>query len=480
MNGEVNYKQNFKQKSDRHVVTSKTGDAFNLKLPPYSIEAEQAVLGSIMIRPDAYAEVNDILDPECFYSEKHKTIYKGIVELLGNGNPVDYLSLKNTLDEMGALEQIGGASYLAELVHVVPSASNIEYYARILEKKLMMRKLIHASENIGQMGYSEAGDLDTILDQAEKEVFAITQKKTKSSITNMKDGLIEAWDQIDKLHNSDQEMRGVPTGFKDLDAKLSGLQKSDLIILAARPSVGKTSLALDIARNAAVHHNTPTLIFSLEMSAQQLLYRMISSHSRVDSWKLRTGKLNLNNSEEYDRLQHGIGELSRAPIFIDDQAGTNIIKMRSTARKIKSDKGLGLIVVDYLQLMSPTHSRNSDNMVQQMTEISRSLKLLARELDVPVLALSQLSRQVEQRQGKPRLSDLRDSGSIEQDADVVIFIHREAQYKDANERDGLMEILIEKHRNGPTGSIRMKFDDKHSSFLSLDKGEYGDFEAHMQ
>ncbi len=478
---EGNFKQNYKQKNDRHTVTTKTGDAFNLKLPPYSIEAEQAVLGSIMIRPDAYAEVTDILDAECFYSEKHKSIFKGITELLSNGNPVDYLSLKNTLDEMGALEQIGGAHYLAELVNVVPSASNIEYYARILEKKLMMRRLIHASENIGQMGYSEAGDLDNILDSAEKEIFGITQKKTKNTITNMKDGLIQAWDQIDKLHNSGEDMRGVPTGFKDLDAKLSGLQKSDLIILAARPSVGKTSLALDIARNAAVHHNVPVLIFSLEMSAQQLLYRMISSHSRVDAWKLRTGKLNLNNSEEYDRLQHGIGELSRAPIFIDDQAGTNIIKMRSTARKIKSEKGnLGLIVVDYLQLMSPTATAKSDNTVQQMTEISRSLKHLARELDVPVLALSQLSRNVEQRQGKPRLSDLRDSGSIEQDADVVIFIHREAQYKDANERDGLMEILIEKHRNGPTGSIRLKFDDKHSSFITLDKGEYGDFEEHMQ
>lgn len=472
MNGQTN----FKQKPAGH----KTTDAFNLKLPPYSIEAEQAVLGSIMLRPDAFGEISDFLDVESFYSEKHKTIFGGVSELLSKGNPVDYLSLKNILDEKGVLEQVGGAHYLAELVNAVPSASNIEYYARILEKKLMMRKLIHAAEGISQLGYGEQGDLETLLDQAEKEIFAVTQKKTRKTITDIKQGLIEAWDQIDKLHNSDQEMRGVPTGFRDLDNKLSGLQKSDLIILAARPSVGKTSLALDIARNASVHHNVPVLIFSLEMSAQQLLYRMISSHSRVDSWKLRTGKLNLNNSEEYDRLQHGIGELSRAPMYIDDQAGTNIIKMRSTARKIKSDKGLGLIIVDYLQLMSPTQSRNSDNVVQQMTEISRSLKHLARELDVPVLALSQLSRNVEQRQGKPRLSDLRDSGSIEQDADVVIFIHREDQYKDMNERNGIMEILIEKHRNGPTGSLRLKFDDKHSSFVTLDKSEYGNFDAHLE
>lgn len=451
----------------------------NLKLPPYSLEAEQAVLGSIMIRPDAYAEIADIISEENFYSEKHKKIFKGTLELLEKGNPVDYLSLKNTLDNMGVLDQIGGASYLAELVQMVPSASNIEYYARILEKKYMMRHLINASERIGSLGYAEQGDLEDIMDSAEKEIFSITNKNSKTTITSMKEGLIEAWDSIDKIHNSGDELRGVPTGFPDLDNKLSGLQKSDLIILAARPSCGKTSLALDIARNAAVHHGTPVLIFSLEMSSQQLLYRMISSHSRVDSWKLRTGKLNLNNSEEYERLQTGISELSNAPIYIDDQAGTNIVKMRSTARKIKSEKKLGLIVVDYLQLMSPTQSRNSDNVVQQISEISKSLKHLARELDVPVLALSQLSRAVEQRQGKPRLSDLRDSGSIEQDADIVMFIHREDKYKDHSERDNIAEILIEKHRNGPTGAIKLKFDDKHSSFLSLDKSDYSDYEDAM-
>lgn len=448
----------------------------NLKLPPYSLEAEQAVLGSIMIRPDAYAEIADIMHEDLFYSEKHKKIFKGISELMEKGNPVDYLSLKTTLDNMGFLDQVGGASYIAELVQMVPSASNIEYYARILEKKFMMRKLINASEQIANSAYAEQGDLENILDNAEKEIFGITQKNTKSTITSIKEGLIETWDHIDKIHNNADELRGVPTGFVDLDNKLSGLQKSDLIILAARPSVGKTSLALDLARNAAVHHNVPVLIFSLEMSSQQLLYRMISSHSRVDSWKLRTGKLNLNNSEEYERLQQGIGELSNAPIYIDDQAGTNIVKMRSTARKIKSERGLGLIVVDYLQLMSPTQSRNSDNVVQQISEISKSLKHLARELDVPVLALSQLSRAVEQRQGKPRLSDLRDSGSIEQDADIVMFIHREDRYKDHAERDNMVELLIEKHRNGPTGMVTLKFDDKHSCFLSVEKSDYDDFQ----
>ena len=459
-----------------NTYTKQQSAIHSLKMPPYSLEAEQAVLGSVMIRPDAYAEIADIISENCFYSEKHKKIFQGILELLNKGNPVDYLSLKTTLDTMGYLDQIGGASYLAELVQMVPSSSNIEYYARILEKKFMMRNLINASEHIGSLGYNEQGDLDDILDNAEKEIFSITQKKTKNTVTSVKEGLIETWDHIEKIHSSDDELRGVPTGFPDLDNKLSGLQKSDLIILAARPSCGKTSLALDIARVAAVQHNIPVLIFSLEMSSQQLLYRMIATQSRVDSWKLRTGKLNLNNSEEYERLQRGISELSNAPIYIDDQAGTNIIKMRSTARKIKSEKKLGLIVVDYLQLMSPTQSKNADNMVQQITEISRSLKHLARELDVPVLALSQLSRAVEQRQGKPRLSDLRDSGSIEQDADVVMFIHREDKYKDHVDRDNIAEILIEKHRNGPTGAIKLKFDGDHSCFLSLDKSDYNDFE----
>ncbi len=264
-------------------------------------------------------------------------------------------------------------------------------------------------------------------------------------VVGIKDALNSVWETIDKLHNSPNEVSGVKTGFRDIDAKLSGLQKSDLIILAARPSIGKTSFALDIARNAAVEHNTPVAIFSLEMSAQQLTNRMLSATAFVDAWKLKTGRL---EEDDFARLRDGIDKLGQAPIFIDDQAGNNIIKMRSTARRLKSEHGLGLIIVDYLQLMMPTNTKNSDNMVQQVTEISRSLKHLARELDVPVLALSQLSRAVEQRGGKPRLSDLRDSGSIEQDADVVMFIHREDRYKDFAERDNIAEILIEKHRNG--------------------------------
>ena len=306
-------------------------------------------------------------------------------------------------------------------------------------------------------------------------MFDITRFNFSRTYTELKDALGEAWERLDRLHKSKDEMRGVQTGFRDLDNKLAGLQKSDLIILAARPSMGKTSLALDIARQVAINHKVPVGIFSLEMSTQQLVDRMMAAEARVDAWKLRTGRLNME--EEFQMIRDSLDKLSKAPIFIDDQPGNNIMKMRSVARRLKSEHGLGLLVVDYLQLMVPIHSRNSDSMVQQVTEISRSLKNLARELDVPVLALSQLSRAVEQRGGKPRLSDLRDSGSIEQDADVVMFIHREDKQKDESEKTNIAEILIEKHRNGPTGKIDLYFDEKKATFLSVEKSDFAAFET---
>ncbi len=444
----------------------------DVRVPPNSIDAEKAVLGSIMLRKDALYDITDIITPESFYSEKHRIIFTTMMELASKNDPIDFLSLKNKLEEKGQLEHSGGASYLAEIVHTVPSASNVAHYAEIVQKKFMMRKLISASEQLAQLGFDEKGDLEDILDKAEQSVYELANKGTSQKFTEIKDSLQETWDNLDKLIHSGDTIRGVPTGFRDLDAKLSGLQKSDLIILAARPSVGKTSFALDIARNAAIDHNIPVAIFSLEMSAQQLTSRMLSAVSFVDSWKLRTAKL---HDDDFAKLRDGIEKLSKAPIFIDDKAGNNIIKMRSTARRLKSEKGLGLIIVDYLQLMMPTNTRNSDNMVQQVTEISRSLKILARELDVPVLALSQLSRAVEQRGGKPRLSDLRDSGSIEQDADVVMFIHREDRYKDHAERDFIAEILIEKHRNGATGVVQLKFVPERTTFLTMDSSDFGDF-----
>jgi replicative DNA helicase len=446
-----------------------------LRIPPQNIEAEKALLGSIMIRPDAINEVNDVVSANSFYVERHRSIWKTMLELFGKGTPIDLLSLASRLKEKEQIEQVGGASFLTELVNAVPSSTNAKHYAEIVEKKYMMRNLIEAAEHIGELGFDEASELEEVLDRAEKKIFEVTNYSGSSKFVEIKDTLVEAWDRIDRLHKTKDEMRGVPTGFKELDSKLAGFQKSDLIILAARPSMGKTSLALDIARKTAINHNIPVGIFSLEMSSQQLVDRMLSAESQVDSWKIRTGQ-NLSIENDFGRIRDAMDKLSKAPIFIDDQPGNNILKMRAIARRLKSEKGLGLIIVDYLQLMVPTQSRNSDNVVQQVTEISRSLKNLARELDVPVIALSQLSRAVEQRGGKPRLSDLRDSGSIEQDADVVMFIHREDKYNENSDKKGIAEILIEKHRNGPTGVAELFFDEKKTSFMSIEKSDFGDFD----
>ena len=438
-----------------------------LRIPPQSIDAEMAFLGSVMLRPEVLYDVMDAVNSESFYSDKHRIIFEAMLELFRKSEPIDLLTLSAKLKEKDLLERIGGSSYLSELVNSVPSSSNAEHYARIIQKKHLMRQLIEASEQVSVLGYDESQDLEELLDNAEKAIFKVTNFSTLHKFVDMRTILGDAWERIDKMHHDKDTLRGVPTGFKGIDNKLSGLQKSDLIILAARPSVGKTSLALDIARNAAMRHGVPVGIFSLEMSSQQLVDRMLASESKVDAWKLRTGKLTAE--EDFGRISEALAELSKAPIFIDDQPGNNILKMRSVARRLKSEKGLGLIIVDYLQLMSPTQSKNNDNLVQQVTEISRSLKSLARELDVPVLALSQLSRAVESRGGKPRLSDLRDSGSIEQDADVVMFIHRDKN-EDGGGKENVTEILIEKHRNGPTGRVELYFDAEKSSFKSIDTG----------
>ena len=445
----------------------------SLRIPPQSLESEKALLGSIMLRPEAMHDIADIIFSDSFYAKKHSMIYEIILELNRTNTPIDLLSLSHRMKEKKLLDQVGGSTYLSELVESVPSAANIKHYADIVLKKYSMRNLIHASEFISGLGYDESQDLESLLDQAEKKIFEVTNVSSSKAFVSVKDSLGEAWERIDALHKTDADLRGVPTGFKSLDAKLSGLQKSDLIILAARPSVGKTSLALDIARKSAIEHNIPVGIFSLEMSSQQLIDRMLAAEAQVDSWKLRTGKL--TNESDFERLRDSLEVLSKAPIYVDDEPGSNILKMRSVARRLKSEKGLGLIIVDYLQLMSPTQSKAGDNLVQQTTEISRSLKSLARELDVPVLALSQLSRAVESRGGKPRLSDLRDSGSIEQDADVVMFIHREERYGDDNaERPNIVEIMIEKHRNGPTGVAELYFDDKKTSFRDIDTSSHGE------
>jgi replicative DNA helicase len=442
-----------------------------VRVPPQSIEAEMAVLGSIMLRPDTVYDIVDHIHNDSFYAERHRIIFRAMMELTTANSPIDLLSLSNRLRERGELDSVGGAAYLTELVNGVPSAANIKHYAEIVQKKNLMRNLIECAEDIGRMGYDEAEDVEELLDAAEKRIFEVTNGTTSHRFVALSGELPKAWERFDHLHNTRDEIRGVNTGFKELDTKLAGLQKSDLVILAARPSMGKTSLALDIARQAAINHQVPVGIFSLEMSSQQLIDRMMAAESRVDAWKLRTGKGFVE--ADFDALRAGMDRLSKAPIYIDDQPANTILKMRSTARRLKSEKGLGLIVVDYLQLMQPTNSRANDNLVQQITEISRSLKQLARELDVPVLALSQLSRAVEQRGGRPRLSDLRDSGSIEQDADVVMFIHREDKQKENSDRPNIAEIMIEKHRNGPTGKVELYFDDRKASFMSLDKSFSG-------
>ncbi len=449
-----------------------------VRIPPQNIEAEMALLGSIMLRPDSIYEIVDIVTPKTFYADRHAVIYDAMLDLFGKRRPIDLLSLSSHLKEKNQLDSVGGASYLTEIVNTVPSSANIKHYAEIASKKFLMRRLIDASEYISHLGYDEGTEIEETLDKAEKQIYEVTQGGTPHKFVAMKDELVEAWERLDNLHNNKGELRGVSTGFPEIDSKLAGLQKADLIILAARPSMGKTALALDIARQAAVNHNVPVGIFSLEMSSQQLVDRMLASQANVDAWKLRTGKL--TSEEDFASIRKSLDQLSQAPIYIDDQPGNTILKMRSVARRLKSEKGLGLLIVDYLQLMVPPGGKANDNLVQQVTEISRSLKNLARELDVPVLALSQLSRAVESRGGRPRLSDLRDSGSIEQDADVVMFIHREDKYKDASEKTNIAEILIEKHRNGETGKVDLFFNEKKATFQSIDKSQFGGAEKEFE
>lgn len=446
-----------------------------LRVPPQSVDSERALLGAIMLRPEGLIDVTDLLTSESFYTGKHQVIYRAMAELFAKGDPIDLLSITGHLEERGLLESAGGRSYLVELVDATPSAGNLKYYAQVVHRKHSLRNLISAADDIAELGYNEVDDLEDILDRAEKRVYDVTSSPTFHAFTPIAESLGQAWDRLEHLHQSKEEIRGIRTGFKGLDDILAGLQKSDLVILAARPSMGKTALALDIARQTATLYNNPVGVFSLEMSSQQLVDRMLAAEARVDAWKLRTGKL--SHEEDFARIRDALDRLSGAPIYIDDQPGSTILRMRSVARRLKREKGLSLIIVDYLQLMVPTGARASDSLVQQVTEISRSLKHLARELDVPVLALSQLSREVEKRRGKPRLSDLRDSGSIEQDADVVMFIHRDDRMNETSDRPNIAEIMIEKHRNGPTGKIDLYFDEKKTTFLTMEKSDFTAFET---
>ena len=446
-------------------------DKYIGRVPPQNLDAEMYFLGSILVRPDALFDLTSFLRPEHFYAEKHRIIFKQILDLLEKKDPIDLITLSSKLRDAKNLDAVGGLDYLAEIAGSVGTSSSAEYYAKDIYKKAILRELIRASNKIGEMSYDEIEELDTILEKCEKELYDITQKmnNTGNQFTEIKHTLEDAWIRIEKMHERKGELRGVPTGFKDLDNLLSGFQKSDLIILAARPSVGKTSLALDFVRHAAVQAKHGVAFFSLEMSKEQLVDRMVSAESKVNAWKLRTGARLYDN--EWGLIQESLNRLRDSNIFIDDEPAISPIKMKSKLRKMNSKHKVDLVIVDYLQLMS-SH-KNYDSMVNQVTEISRSLKGIAKEFNVPVIALSQLSRAVETRGGKPKLSDLRDSGSIEQDADVVMFIHRDDYQKSASDRDmsgpSEAEILIEKHRNGPTGFVKLHFDKEKTSFVSVDR-----------
>jgi replicative DNA helicase len=438
------------------------------KLPPQNTEAEQCLLGCLMLDKDAIVKVIDFIKPEDFYKGIHQDIYQVMYDLYAKSEPIDILSVSAKLKERGRLEETGGSAYLTALINTVPTATHVSNYAKIVRQKKILRELISASEEIGLSAFDETEEVDILLDKAEKIVFNIGQRALTQAFIAIKDILPETFERLDALSKQHGALRGIATGFRDLDNRLSGLQKSDLVILAARPGMGKTSLALDIARNVAVKENKPVGFFSLEMGKDQLTDRLIASTGNIDSWHLRTGQL---KDDDYSRIQHAMGILSEAPIYIDDAGSVNILQMRAMARRLQATKGLSLLVVDYLQLMQPMNRFASP--VQQVTENTRALKILAKELDVPVLVLSQLSRAVEQRVPQiPKLSDLRESGSIEQDADIVMFIYREDVYNENSLKPGIAQLIIDKHRNGPTGSIDLYFEKQRASFRNLDKNEY--------
>lgn len=439
------------------------------RLPPQNLEAEQSVLGALMLDKDAIIKVVDILRPGDFYRQAHNLIYEAMLDLYEKNEPIDILSLTAKLKEKGILDEVGGSSYLTELVNVVPTAAHIVHYAKIVHRKKVLRDLIEAADYIAGLGFHETEDIETLLDEAEQRIFGIAQKSLTQEFLPVKNALEEAFERIDKLHKGKGALRGVPTGFVDLDNYLSGLQKSDLIILAARPALGKTSLALDIARHVGVKEKIPVGIFSVEMSRHDVVDRLLAAEGGVDLWRLRTGRLSSQGVDnDFTRIQEAMAKLSEAPIFIDDAPSPTVMQMRTMARRLQSEHNLGLIIVDYLQLVQPRNQ--SDSMVQQITEISRSLKGLARELELPVLAVSQLSRAVEARPDQvPRLVDLRESGSIEQDADVVTFIYREDKVKKTSERPNVADIIIAKHRNGPIGKVELYFNEAQVSFKNLER-----------
>ncbi len=444
------------------------------RIPPHSLEAEQSLLGSLLIDKDAVIKIVELVRGDDFYKDTHGMVFDAMMELWNKREPIDILSLANKLEEKKQLELVGGRGYIISLSSMVPTSSHVAHYATIVQKKATLRRLISAASDITGFSFQEDDEISDILDKSEQRLFAISQKYTKQAFVPIREVLSDAFERIDQLHANRGELRGITSGFQVMDNMLAGFQRSDLIILAARPSCGKTSFALDIARNAAVRGKAAIGFFSLEMSKEQLVDRLLCAEARVDSWKMRTGKLSSQgDNNDFSRIGDAMGVLSEAKIFIDDSSSANVMEIRSKCRRLQMEHGLDMIIIDYLQLMESARQRSGDNRVQEVAEISRGLKGIARELNVPVIALSQLSRAVESRNPAiPKLADLRESGSIEQDADIVMFIYRKAMDRNffnlPDEEKHLADILIAKHRNGPVGQVTLYFNEEMASFQNLE------------
>lgn len=435
------------------------------KIPPHDIEAEQAVLGSMLTDKDAVISAMELLKPESFYREDDKFIYEAMQNLYSKAEPIDIITLKNELQSMNKLEQVGGIEYLANLPEKSPTSANVQKYINIVEEKATLRTLIKTANELIELGYSEDADVEDIMDNAEKKIFDIMQDKNQKGYSHIKDVLVESFTKLEELYNRKQHVTGVPTGFIDLDYRTAGLHGSELILIAARPAVGKTAFALNLAANAALRGNTPVAIFSLEMSKDQLVNRILCSEAMVDSNKVRTGKL---EDDDWAKLATAIGPLSKSEIVIDDTPGITVNEIRTKCRKLKIEKNIGLVIIDYLQLITG-NSKRGGSREQEISEISRSLKILAKELDVPVIALSQLSRAVEQRQDhRPMLSDLRESGAIEQDADIVMFLHKDELYNKESEKRGIVEVIIAKQRGGSTGTVELVWMGNYTKFVNAE------------
>ena len=435
------------------------------KIPPHDIDAEQAVLGSMLTDREAVNAAIEVLKEEAFYREDNRAIYQAIVNLYNKSEPIDIITLKDELESMGKFEQVGGFDYLASLPDKVPTTANVQKYIKIVEEKSILRNLIKTANEIIELGYDPAEDVEDIMDGAEKRIFDLMQSKNQKGYTPIKDVLVESFTKLEELYNRKQHITGVPTGFAELDYKTAGLHGSELILIAARPAMGKTAFALNLATNAALRGNAPVAIFSLEMSKEQLVNRILCSEAMVDSNKVRTGKL---GEDDWVKLAGAIGPLSEAEIYIDDTPGISVTEIRTKCRKLSIDKGIGLVVIDYLQLVQG--SKRAGSREQEIAEISRSLKILAKEINVPVIALSQLSRAVEQRPDhRPMLSDLRESGSIEQDADIVMFLYRDDYYNKESEKKDIAEVIIAKQRGGQTGTVELLWMGQYTKFVNLER-----------